>query len=145
MAVDDYFVTDCLPTSMMSTGVAKVVGDDGVYGQLAAQLGLPRVRMADHPSENDIVSQSSGQQERIAEQLGASGAAILITLGNAAARVAAQLGGQGGGALAGDTYLEPRELSVGGRSLTWHALVHPAVREPWITRHDEWVARQGAK
>ncbi len=46
---DDYFVTDCLDTAMMSTGVERRVspsgGQEAVYSQLAPSLGLPAVDM----------------------------------------------------------------------------------------------------
>ncbi len=140
VAADDYFVTDCLPTSMMSTGVEKVVDEKGVYGALVDRLGLPTVAMARHPSENAIVTQAVEHHERIREQVTVSGATRIVTLGNAAARVLAAATGETGGALAADSYVHARRVVIDGRELEWHALVHPAVRAPWVERHDQWVA-----
>jgi hypothetical protein len=145
VAVDDYFVTDCLPTSMMSTGVAKVLSPEGVYGKLVERLGLPPAAMAPHPSENTIVTQAVDHHERIRGQIAASGARRIVTLGNAAARVLAAAAGGTGGALTESTYLVPRRLVVNGREIEWHALVHPAVRAPWVERHDQWVAEHQRK
>ena len=58
--------------------------------------------------------------------------------GNAAARVVAALGGQSGGALVRETYQDLRKVTIGGRVLAWHALVHPAVRQPWTEIHRAW-------
>ncbi|HMM96297.1 hypothetical protein [Phycicoccus sp.] len=139
LAPDDYFVTDCLPTSMMSHGVEGVVTGEGVYAVLAEVLGLPTVDMEPHPSENAIVRAAEGQHDRLRRQVEASGASTIVTLGNAAARVVAALSGQRGGALDGAGYETPRSATIGGRTLVWHALVHPAVRAPWVERHDSWV------
>ena len=138
----DYFVTDCLPTSMLSTGVAKQVTGDGVYASLVTALGLPEVDMKPHPSEGDIVRQAALQHERIREQILASGAEILVTLGNAAARVVQQITGHAEGVLTEGTYRQARAIRIDRRSLTWHALVHPAVRPPWDARHDAWISSQ---
>lgn len=139
VAVDDYFVTDCLPTSMMSDGVEGVVTGEGVYAALAEELGLPAVDMRQHPSENAIVAGAESQHDRLRRQVEASGASTIVTLGNAAARVVAAMSGQAGGALDETTYEEPRLATIGDRNLTWHALVHPAVRAPWVERHDQWI------
>lgn len=139
VAADDYFITDCLPTAMMSTGVEKVV-TVGPYAELVDRLGLPEVAMPAHPSENAIVTQAVAHHERIREQITASGATRIVTLGNAAARVLAAATGETGGALAADSYVHARRVVIEGRDLEWHALVHPAVRAPWVERHDQWVA-----
>ncbi|WP_345204001.1 hypothetical protein [Fodinibacter luteus] len=139
----DYFVTDCLPTSMLSTGVAKRVTGDGVYASLIDTLGLPKVDMQPHPSEGDIVRRAALHHGRIREQILASGAEILVTLGNAAARVVQQMTGHPEGVLTEKTYRQARAIRIEGRSLTWHALVHPAVRPPWDERHDAWIAIRG--
>jgi hypothetical protein len=140
---DDYFVTDCLDTAMMSTGVQRRVtaagGESATYHQLIGVLGLPPAEMPHHPSEGDIVAQARGNHDRLRGQLAASGATTLITLGNAAARVVAELGGQAGGALERDAYQEVRSIDLGGHSYAWHALVHPAVRPPWTEIHRAWL------
>lgn len=83
----DYFVTDCLDTSMMSDGV----------------------------------------EQRVT----AAGGDRAMT-GNAAARVMAQLGEQQGGKLIEESYSASRGLVVEGKDYYWFALVHPAVRAPWM-------------
>ena len=73
---DDYFVTDCLDTAMMSTGVARRVtaagGDQATYHLLVDKLGLPPVEMPRHPSENEIVSLAREHHPRLRRQLEAS-------------------------------------------------------------------------
>lgn len=140
----DYFVTDCLDTAMMSTGVERRVtaaGDDeATYHLLAEELDLPPVEMRPHPSESEIVGLARGHHDRLRQQLEASGAGIVITLGNAAARVLTALGGEHGGPLTQDSYRQVRAVQVGRRRLEWHALVHPAVRPPWVETHRAWQA-----
>ncbi len=139
IAFDDYFVTDCLTTAMMSTGVQKVVTGDGVYATLTGPLAMPAADLALHPSEDEIVSLAEAEHDRLRDQVAASGATTVVTLGNAAARVVAALSGHPDGRLEPGTYDVPRTASIGGRSVTWHALVHPAVRAPWVERHDSWL------
>jgi hypothetical protein len=138
----DYFVTDCLDTAMMSTGVEKRVtaagGKDATYHLLVDELGLPPVEMPRHPPENQIVTQARENHERLRRQLTASGATTLITLGNAAARVVAEMGKQPGGQLDARTYHDERSVTIDGRPYVWHALVHPAVRPPWTETHRSW-------
>lgn len=146
---DDYFVTDCLDTAMMSTGVERRVtaagGESATYHQLIGALGLPPVAMPRHPSEGEIVAQARGHHDRLRGQLAVAGATTLITLGNAAARVVAEVGGQTGRALERDTYQEVRHIDVGGRSYAWYALVHPAVRPPWTETHRVWLEARGTR
>ena len=127
---------------MMSTGVERRVtaagGADATYHRLVDELGLPPVDMPSHPSEGAIVSQARANHDRLRRQLAASHAGTLITLGNAAARVVAELGGQRGGQLAHDTYEQARSVHIDGRAYVWHALVHPAVRPPWTDTHQAW-------
>ena len=142
----DYFVTDCLDTAMMSTGVERRVtaagGEQATYHRLVDELGLPPVEMPRHPSENEIVSLAREHHARLRRQLEASNATTLITLGNAAARVITALGGEPGGKLTHTDYQAVRHLTIGNRTLKWHALVHPAVRPPWTDTHEAWRAAQ---
>jgi hypothetical protein len=142
----DYFVTDCLDTAMMSTGVERRVsaagGEQATYNRLVEELGLPPVEMPRHPSENEIVSLAREHHPRLRRQLEASNATTLITLGNAAARVITALGGEPGGKLTHNAYQGVRHLTIGSRTLKWHALVHPAVRPPWTDTHEAWRAAQ---
>lgn len=138
----DYFVTDCLDTAMMSTGVERRItaagGDEATYHLLVEELGLTAVQMPRHPSENEIVELAREHHDRLRRQVEASAADAIITLGNAAARVVAAIGGQSEGALVRETYQDVRSATIGGRVLEWHALVHPAVRPPWTATHRAW-------
>lgn len=65
----------------------------------------------------------------------------MVTLGNAAARVLASLGGRPDleAVLTPDTYGKERELTIKGLTLKWQALVHPATPQVWADRHTDWV------
>jgi hypothetical protein len=145
---NDYFVTDCLDTAMMSTGVERRVtaagGTKATYHVLVNELGLPPAHMPMHPSERTIVELAREHHGRLRRQLEGSRATIVITLGNAAARVVAALGGQSGGSLEQRTYRDVRTVTIGDRSFKWHALVHPAVRPPWTGIHRDWRVSRGS-
>lgn len=135
IAPDQAFITDCLDTSMMSNGVESAL--NAVYRPLGDRLGLPDVDMKPHPSESAIVRDA--QRERLARQIAASDARTVVTLGNAAARVVAEMSGHRGGQLVAETYLATRTAVIEGREIEWHALIHPASGPGWQRRHDEWV------
>jgi uracil-DNA glycosylase len=140
-AREQAFVTDCLPTARASVGVATRLADR--YAPVVTALGAPPAALGPHPSENDIVNEAAAEQvDRLTAQLGAAGPELVVTLGNAAARVLAALGGQpdNGAVLDADTYGRERQVVIAGKTLRWQALVHPATPRVWADRHLTWAA-----
>jgi uracil-DNA glycosylase len=136
----DVFITDCLSTARTSTGVAARLADR--YHPFADAHGAPRATLAPHPSERDIVIEALGEHShRLTAQMEAADPDLVVTLGNAAARVLAGLGGQADrtAVLRPDTYGQERQLTLGGRTLRWQALVHPATPRVWADRHNQWL------
>jgi uracil-DNA glycosylase len=135
------FITDCLPTARASVGVATRLADR--YAPVVTALGAPPAILGPHPSENDIVTEAAAEHaDRLTSQLAAADPELVVTLGNAAARVLARLGGQPDkeAVLDAETYGRERQVVIAGRSIRWQALVHPATPRVWADRHLAWVA-----
>jgi uracil-DNA glycosylase len=134
------FITDCLPTARASRGVATRLADR--YRPFAEVHGAPAANLGPHPSEDEIVAEAlDSEATRIAQQLRAAGPDLVITLGNAAARVLAGLAGlpERSAVLRPETYGEERHIEVDGHRLRWQALVHPATPRVWAERHTAWA------
>ena len=138
--VRSHFVTDCLTTYRLSTGAAARLAD--TYERMAATTtGLQSAQLEEHPSETQIVHEAiRAQSTRLANQIAAAQPRLLVTLGNAAARVVNKLANNNGrGSLNPDTYGRPVDVTILGTPTRWIALVHPATPTVWQTRHQEWL------
>jgi uracil-DNA glycosylase len=134
------FITDCLPVARASDGVAKRLADR--YAPVVAAFGAPATDLGPHPSENAIVTEAPGEHaDRLIAQVIAADPEVLVTLGNAAARVLAGVGGEPGrqAVLRADSYGQERQVILGGRAFRWQALVHPATPLAWAERHRAWA------
>jgi uracil-DNA glycosylase len=136
---DDSVIVDCLPLSRASVGVRKRLTD--TYAPFAEKVDAPTARLLEHPSESQIVQEAlDAHGERLREQIAAAKPELIITLGNAAARVLAALDGRpvGSGVLDAASYGVARPL---GKVATaqWQALIHPAAPPTWQATHDSWV------
>lgn len=130
--VHSHFVTDSLTTYRLSIGAARRIAD--TYDPYAATD--PRLRPADlapHPTESQIVSEAlAGNATRLRTQIAAARPGLIVTLGDAAARVIAALSDYDGpGTLKADTYAVPNKTGVAGLTATWLAVVHPATPQVW--------------
>jgi uracil-DNA glycosylase len=135
------FITDCLPTARASIGVVTRLADR--YAPVVTALGAPAAALGPHPSENDIVTEAAAEHvDRLTAQLVAADPELVVTLGNAAARVLAALGGQPDqdAVLGAETYGRERQVDIAGRTFRWQALVHPATPKMWADRHLAWAA-----
>jgi hypothetical protein len=137
---DDAFITDCLVTARASVGVARRLNDR--YLPVVEKLGAPPADLGPHPSEREIAQEAISEHgARLARQVLAADPDVVVTLGNAAARVIAALGSRPGqSVLRPDSYGEDRHVMLGGRSFCWIALVHPATPREWADRHRAWIA-----
>lgn len=137
------FITDCLPTARISNGVKRRLVDR--YDPVARARAAPPVQMDPHPSESAIVAEAlNDHADRLAAQLVGAGPDLIVTLGNAAARVIAALGGQTEreAVLTPGTYGQERCVVLGGQSMRWQALVHPATPRSWAGRHAAWAGHR---
>jgi hypothetical protein len=142
--VRTHFVTDCLTTYRLSVGAARRIED--TYEPMAEKYKkLQSAVLASHPSESAIVTETlKTESARLTTQLQAAKPQLLVTLGNAAARVIQRLAEEpGSGKLVPNQYGSARTVTLGGRQLRWLALVHPATPQVWQERHRDWLAESG--
>lgn len=142
--VNATFVTDCLTTYRLSTGAASRLRD--TYDHMVQQTtGLKPWRLFDHPSEAQIVHETlSTQAARLANQVAAARPRVIVSLGNAAARVINHLAGEDGtGTLSPDGYGRAKSITISGLRTSWVALVHPATPQIWQRRHEDWLRATG--
>lgn len=139
--LDRAWVTDCLDLYHMSDGVHERLLDD--VGARLETIGRSAVALLPHPSEGGIVAEAlTHHRERIASELEESGAPVLVTLGNAALRVLADV--LGVSTIRGLTpdlsaYGHPVHARFGGREIVWYPVCHPGQRMPAYRRaHDVW-------
>lgn len=137
----DAWITDCLDTYRASTGMRKAVEE--VYEPFAAEHELPSASLASHPSEGQIVAEATGQHlGRLRTELATAVPELVVTLGNAALRVFRALleAPDGPRKLAADDYGIRFAVAVGGRSLVWLPLAHPAAPKPYQVAHSAWMS-----
>lgn len=136
---DSAFITDCLTTARASTGVMRRLEDR--YKPVVAALNAPPTELRPHPSERDIVVEAlSDHSDRLRLQIERAAPALIITLGNAAARVLAGISSYSGRPeLVSGEYAHERHIEVADRTYRWRALIHPAAPDVWQRRHQRWV------
>lgn len=144
-SMEDAFITDCLLTARASVGVAKRLADR--YERVSGQLHAPVAHLASHPTENDIVAESLRHHvDRLTMQLEKASPVVVVSLGNAAARVVGALASRSDreSVLRPDGYGQERRVLVAGLEVVWRALVHPATPRVWAERHALWSTAAGA-
>jgi hypothetical protein len=137
---EEVWFTDCLDTYRGSRGQAKRIRD--TYAPYAGQADLPQAILGEHPSETAIVREClDGHRQRLLDELDGVTPDLVVTLGNAAARVFHELIGLDGVAppLAREGYGEFVHVALSGRAIQWLPLVHPGAPSTWQQRHGEWV------
>ena len=140
-ARDEAWTTDCLDTYFGGVdGAAAIAGRFVPFAQAA---GLDAGLLATHPSESDIVRLAKERRERLLADLAAAQPQTIITLGNAALRVVADVVGQFGkpiGKLSPEfgVYGKPLDISIGEASCRWVPLAHPAAPRSFQDAHKMW-------
>lgn len=141
----DQFITDCLTTYRLSSGAALRLAD--TYEPMVERTDdLESAALLSHPSESQIVREAlQTQTARLTDQIASASPRVIVTLGNAAARVMTHLCGQTAddGTLRPDGYGQARAVTVSGRRLAWVSLVHPATPPIWQARHRDWLSSHG--
>ncbi len=138
---DEAWITDCLVTYRMSTGVEKALSER--FAPFAQKAGVALPRLATHPSENEIVSEAlDAEADRLKAELAACRPDTIYTLGNAALRVLRELV---------EVTNAPRKLAVDGygavldvrladrHSCRWVPLAHPAAPKAYQQAHTHWL------
>lgn len=142
----DAWVSDCLVTYRASTGATRRLAD--TYAPFALSVGLPATQLGDHPSEDAIVDEALRlHHERLSAELCACGPALIVTLGNAALRVARELvdgGREVPGKLSVRGYGARYDIGVAGRQARLLPLAHPASPRAYQEAHQRWRAEEAA-
>jgi len=143
----DAWVSDCLDTYRASTGAARRLDD--TYAPFARTTGLLGAQIGAHPSEDAIVDEALRlHRERIVGELSACCPELIVTLGNAALRVARELVDGGRDApskLNVREYGVTSKVRVAGRHARLLPLAHPASPRPYQEAHRSWRAEEAAR
>lgn len=138
----DCWVTDCLDTYRCSEGLSQRL--ENTYALAVEKLGLPSADLEVHPSEAQIVEEAVRlHRDRLMGELAACRPDIVVTLGNAALRVARELvEGLELRALVADaaSYGRVHVAGAQGRPLKVLPLAHPAAPAPYQALHTAWAA-----
>ena len=134
---DDAWITDCLDTYRLSTGVAARLTDTYDAGRL--RYGWPDWPVAPHPSEQAIVDEArQSHMWRLRQELESCGPELVVTLGNAACRTLRELTSVGPSRLDVTGYGQRHQVDVGGGAVDWLPLAHPAAPRPYQRAHEQW-------
>lgn len=137
-------VSDCLDESRLNGGQAARIAD--TYAPVAERLGLPACTLRPVPKgESALVQETvASHLDRLRTEIRDCQPRVVVTLGNAALRVAShilELDRTAPTALSRETYGSTLSAEFDGRSLEWLPLVHPRSGErtpPWPQIHASW-------
>ncbi len=142
------WITDCVDTYFESADAAARLAEPEIVNAMMAN-GIPAPSHRAHPSENEIVREAIGvHSNRLRAELVAARPRIVVTLGNAALRVLAALGG--GGQVprkltpVSGLYGKPLGGRIEGLRFEWLPLAHPASPALYQRAHREWAAAREA-
>ncbi|MBI1944674.1 MAG: hypothetical protein HYS27_03200 [Deltaproteobacteria bacterium] len=133
-------ITDCLDTYRASVGVTERLAD--TYAPFSQKVGMAPAYLLPHPSEGDIVAEALRlHRARLLAELDACRPATVITLGNAALRVARALLDVADAAppkLRVEQYGVAVTVRVATRSVSLLPLAHPAAPARYQDAHARW-------
>lgn len=138
---DEVCISDCLDESRLNDGQSARIGD--TYAPVAERLGLPACSLRPVPKgENALVQEAvAGHLDRLRAEIRDCQPRIVVTLGNAALRVAShvlELERQAPAALSRESYGSTIPAEFEGCPVEWLPLVHPRSGErtpPWPDIH----------
>lgn len=146
----DVWMTDAVPWFFVKygSGTKREQGDvfNDVYNPYADIAGRPTASVPARPSPKKLVAAAIGsERERLRTEIFASGAPVVYTLGEEARQVLAGVVDSSSGPptfrLTVDDYGAAGAARVDGRTVRWHALVHPGQRShKWVRAHGLWTS-----
>jgi uracil-DNA glycosylase len=144
----DAWITDCIDTYFESADAATRLAEPEIVNAIMTN-GIPAPNHRAHPSENDIVREAIGvHSNRLRAELVAARPRMVVTLGNAALRVVAELGGAGHIprklSPVGELYGKPLEGRIEDLKFEWLPFAHPASPAPYQRAHQKWAAARDA-
>jgi len=145
------FFTDVLPRFFVKTGPparpqqADRIRD--VYTPFAELTGLPSSLLPQRPSPAQLVAQAiKDEGSRLRAELAEAYAPTLVTLGEEARAVVAEVADEASGApldplYRDDSYGRAGAVRIGNYCAPWYALTHPGNRSPaWTALHTRWAS-----
>ncbi len=137
------WMTYCLPTYRFSHGQEEVVTSR--FAPFAEKLKLPWTGVPDalrNLEEDELVAQARPEQKRLLAEIRTALPRLVVTLGNVALRVFAQLAN-----VPEPELLKPNKdygtettVLIAGKSVTWLPLSHPGQRsKEWQATHQKWI------
>lgn len=157
IAADETWFTDAVDRFFVKRGsrARPEQGDviDAVYTPFAHRVGLPAASLPTRPNPSDLIRLAvTEHRDRLLSDIAASETSVVVTLGEEARRVLADIADHAEGpptvALESrtgqtDAYGEPGQIRVAGRSAAWFAVTHPGNRsQAWRELHDLWISRR---
>lgn len=137
------WMTSCLDTYRYSHGQQEVVTSR--FAPVAEKLKLPWSGVPDalrNVEEDQLVAEARGQQKRLLAEFRVAMPRLVVTLGNVALRVFAQLANvpEPEPLKPNKDYGTQSDVLVAGRSVTWLPLSHPGMRsKEWQAVHAKWI------
>lgn len=141
---DRVWLTDALPFFHVHRGPAtQGEAMSGRYDLFASAHGLPPHQLPDRPPTDQLIRRAVRDEgARIFDEVLTSGAGLLITLGNEALAVAAQLltDNLPERLTPNENYGRHHRIALQGRALELLPLVHPGQRSAkWTQTHERWM------
>ncbi|MFD1045240.1 uracil-DNA glycosylase family protein [Kibdelosporangium lantanae] len=149
IAAQQAYFTDCLPTYFIKSGENSqmtAIRDRYEPFAVAQRPRLPRADLPVRPSARDLVHRAVAEEGPILRaRIAEAAAPVMVTLGQEAADVLAELAGVDRVLLTpGADYGRARTVVVAGLRTQWIPLVHPGNRSArWRHRHQQWVRAVG--
>lgn len=144
------WLTDALPFFHVHRGPGtQGEAMSGRYDSFARGHGLPLHQLPDRPPTDQLIRRAVRDEgPRIIDEVLTSCAPLLITLGNEALAVAAQLltGDLPDRLAANENYGRRHRTALHGRSLELLPLVHPGQRSArWTETHERWLRSRSCR
>jgi len=156
ISAESTWFSDCVNTFFVKSGKGSQ-GDAWRerYAPFAAAAGCSDATIPQRPSANELVTLAIEHHvDRLRAELLASNTPRVVTLGEEARRVLAEITDESSGAPMqeltlqsdapiGDLYGQKGRVHIGHWTASWMALVHPGQRSAdWAAIHAAWIDRQ---
>jgi len=154
----DVWFTDIVDTFFVKSGSKprqQVEATLAEYAPFAEALGLPQANLPLRPPIAQMLRLAlRTQADRLRSEIEAASTPLIVTLGEEARRVLLEFGEAASGPPTGelkaarfaadpDAYGGVGEITLGGHTVKWRAMLHPGQRSAaWARIQNSWIERQ---